>query len=106
MRSKKQTMNSKVIFRSLGPSDDDIKFAEANFLRYSKAQKKEFAKLRDIKPATAADVKNLQMLVGKLPDDYINFLETQNGGRPIPSICVSMSGVNYIVNEIFALVHD
>ena len=72
-------------------------------MRYSKSQKKEFARLQQLVPACADDIAQLEALLGPMPADYTAFLCTHNGGRPEPSRIRAANGRRYVVNELLAL---
>ena len=92
-----------VQFRPLGPSAQEIEFLQSHFVRYSKSQKKEFARLQQLVPACADDIAQLEALLGPMPADYTAFLCTHNGGRPEPSLIRAANGRRYVVNELLAL---
>ncbi|MBF5007664.1 SMI1/KNR4 family protein [Diaphorobacter caeni] len=96
-------MTTEVVFHPLGPTEEQLRFAQAHFIRYSKSQKKEFERLLQLRPATPEDIDKLELLVGKIPVDYAEFLKTQNGGRPHPSRCRGNDGHIYVVNDLLAL---
>ena len=48
-----------VQLRPLGPSAQEIEFLQSHFVRYSKSQKKEFARLQQLGPASADDIAQL-----------------------------------------------
>ncbi len=89
--------------RPLGPSAQEIEFLQSHFVRYTKSQKKEFARLQQLGPASADDIAHLQALLGPLPADYAAFLCTHNGGKPVPNVLRAANGRRHVVNELLAL---
>jgi hypothetical protein len=54
------------------------------------------------RPLDTLEISALELSLGaKLPLDYRNFLSTQNGGRPIPSM-LELEGLQVRVRELFA----
>ena len=103
IREKGTTMTVNVEFRSLAPTDEALRELEKRFFRYPKALRKEFARMKNLKPATAEEISQLEEEVGELPLDYFDFLMSHNGGRPEPSICKSIDGKKYVVDDLLAL---
>lgn len=99
-------MQNNLKFRTFVPTEEELRFAQIHFMPYTKAEKKEFARMQNLKPATPSDVERLQEEVGPLPVDYVNFLTTQNGGRPKPSVCKSLKGRKHIVAHLLALSYE
>ena len=62
--------------------------------------------MQNLKSATPRDVERLQKEVGTLPADYVDFLTTQNGGRPKPSVCKSIKGRKHVVAHLLALSYE
>jgi len=52
-----------VQLRPLGPSIQEIEFLQSHFVRYTKSQKKEFARLQQLGLASADDIARLQALL-------------------------------------------
>ena len=103
MHEKGTKMTVNVEFRSLAPTDEALRELEKRFFRYPKALRKEFARMKNLKPATAEEISQLKEEVGELPVDYVDFLMSHNGGRPEPSICKSIDGKKYVVDDLLAL---
>ena len=99
-------MTNNLKFRTFVPTEEELRFAQIHFMPYTKAEKKEFARMQNLKPATLEDVNRLQEDVGRLPRDYVDFLTVQNGGRPHPSVCKSIKGRNYFVSHLLALSYE
>lgn len=66
-------MTVNVEFRSLAPTDEALRELEKRFFRYRKALRKEFARMKNLKPATAEEISQLKEEVGELPVDYVDF---------------------------------
>ena len=99
-------MTNSLIFRTFIPTEEELHFAQIHFMPYTKAEKKEFARMQNLNPATPSDVERLQKEVGTLPADYVDFLTTQNGGRPKPSVCKSIKGRKHVVAHMLALSYE
>lgn len=87
-------------FKKLAPSEDDIVLAEKLGVRYKKYQKNDFKKMRLIVPPNEESINNLEKLFGKIPLDYLKFLEKYNGGIPTPNLAVLPNGDTVVVGGL------
>ncbi|MFE8645565.1 SMI1/KNR4 family protein [Sphingomonas sp. NCPPB 2930] len=71
-----------IIFKRPGLNEAEIQAYEKLGIKYKKYQKKELLQLSALPHPTEADLQELQIKFGLLPDEYLNFVKKYNGGIP------------------------
>jgi hypothetical protein len=89
-------------FRKLGLSEAEIKAQAGVEYRLDKRTSKIYRSMYDTGNPTDEDIRGFESSVGRIPEDYKNFLKSNNGGIPSANLLKTQSNER-VINSLLAL---
>jgi hypothetical protein len=90
------------IIKRLGLPEDEIGENNGQIGKRSKKALSLLIKLHQMSPPSLEEIKALETIVGELPIEYKNFLQTYNGGVPSPNNVLTKNNER-VVNYFFPI---